>query len=143
MIWAAPAGLLLTDPPPVEATPTPASTVPPIGDTTMVITEFLADPKSVADEAGEWIELYNSGTSTINLRGWVLADLDSDRHTIDADVLVEAEGYVVLARNGDATANGGVPVHHVYSGFSLANGADEIVLIAPNDVEVDRAIWGI
>ena len=124
-------------------TPTPLPLAPaPGGPTTLVLSEFLADSAAVADSAGEWVELFNAGDATVNLRGWSLADLGSDRHLISTDVLIEPGAYVVLARSGDLATNGGVSAAYVYSGLSLANGEDELLLLAPGGMEVDRVLWG-
>lgn len=130
-----PAELTPTDPP--LATP-PLVTPPPH----LLLTEFLADPKAVKDENGEWLELFNADTVAVNLRGWTLADLDSDRHTIALDVIIQPGQYLVLARNGDAALNGGVLASYTYQNLALANSADELLLLAPDGVEVDRVIWG-
>ena len=130
------------------ATPTPeptsAPTVPPIdGPPPQVfVSEFLANPDAVNDSEGEWIELYNGDSAAVNLRGWRMADLGSDGHTIADDLVIEPGGYAVIGRNGDRAANGGVDVAYVYTSVSLANGDDEILLLAPGDVEVDRVVWG-
>ncbi|MEZ4730669.1 MAG: lamin tail domain-containing protein [Caldilineaceae bacterium] len=131
--------------PPAEPTPTatpsaipPPATLPPH----LLLTEFLADPKAVKDEDGEWLELFNADTVAVNLRGWTLADLDSDRHTITLDVIIQPGQYLVLARNGDAALNGGLLVSYTYQDLALANSADELLLLTPDDVEVDRVIWG-
>lgn len=108
----------------------------------IVISEMLADPRAVDDRDGEWIELYNADSVAVNLRGWILADLGSDYHVIDADLTIQSGRYVVLARNGDFTANGGVLANYVYRGIALANQADAILLLAPNNQEVDRVVWG-
>ena len=94
----------------------------------MLLSEFLADPKAVSDEAGEWLELYNAGATAVNLRGWTLADLDNDRHMIGVDLIIEAGQYLVLARNGDSASNGGIQVSYVYNNLSLANSNDELLL---------------
>ncbi len=108
-----------------------------------VISEFLANPAAVGDTAGEWIEIHNPGPDAVNLLGWTVADLDSDRHIIATDVTIAAGGYVVLARNGDATANGGVTPAYVYGGaIQLANTTDELLLLDPDGTEVDRVLWG-
>ncbi len=123
--------------------PTPLPLAPiPAGPATLVFSEFLANPAAVDDSAGEWLELFNAGDTTVNLRGWSLTDLDSDRHVIGADVLVEPGTYVVLARSGDAATNGGVAAAYSYSGLSLANGDDELLLLAPDGTEIDRVVWG-
>ena len=87
-----------TDSPTVAATPLPR----------LYISEFLANPKAVKDEAGEWIELYNADSQSVNLRGWQLRDLGSDHYPIVVDLVIEPGQYVVLARNGDTASNGGV-----------------------------------
>ncbi len=139
----------------LPATPTPTTTLPPAtllpvataapplaaASPRLLITEFLADPKAVADEAGEWLEIYNADSVAVNLRGWTLADLDSDRHTIALDVVIEPGQYLVLARNSDAAVNGGVLASYVYQGLALANSTDELLLLAPDGTETDRAIW--
>ena len=135
-------------------TPTPTATSSPtssstptdepigVGTVSVYISEFLADPSAVADTDGEWIELYNAGPDGVNLKGWTIADLDGDSHTIAADLFVVAGGYVVLARNADAAENGGLLVDYVYAGITLANSADEILLLRPNGNEEDRVVWG-
>lgn len=130
---------LSTDTP--TATPTviaPEQAPPPH----LLITEFLADPNAVKDEVGEWLELYNADTVAVNLNGWTLADLDSDRHTITQDLLMQPGQYLVLARNGDTTVNGGVTAAYIYQSLALANSNDELILLAPDGAEVDRVVWG-
>ncbi len=102
----------------------------------------MADPKAVNDSSGEWIEIYNPNADPVNLRGWTLADLGSDQHTIGVDLLIAPGAYLVLGRNAEITSNGGAPVGYVYGGISLANGADELLLIAPDGTAVDRVVWG-
>jgi hypothetical protein len=137
--------LLSTETTQPEPTPTitplavaPESLTPP----RLLITEFLADPKAVKDEAGEWLELYNADTVAVNLNGWTLADLDNDRHTIAQDLFIQPGQYLVLARNGDAATNGGVMAAYVYQSIALANSSDELILLAPDGAETDRVIWG-
>ncbi len=125
------------------STPEPTATVPWAGRIpTIFISEFLANPSAVNDGDGEFIELFNADTERINLRGWVLADLGANRHVIDADLFVPPGDYVVLGINGDRSVNGGVAVDYVYRNTNLANGDDEILLLAPNEIEVDRVVWG-
>ncbi len=118
------------------------ATAPPLVPPRLILCEFLADPAAVSDTEGEWIEIFNAGADPVNLKDWLVSDLDSDRHVIAHDLLVQPGQYVVLARNGDRTVNGNVAVHYVYSGIQLANEADELSLTAPWGVEVDRVVWG-
>jgi hypothetical protein len=124
----------------LTATPTETPSLPITP--TLLISEFLANPAAVDDNLGEWIEIGNPGTERINLRGWTLTDQVRDNHTIAADLWVEAGGYVVLARNGDAAQNGGVIVDYVYSGIALANSDDKLLLLDPNGSFTDLVAWG-
>ncbi|MBW2699530.1 MAG: right-handed parallel beta-helix repeat-containing protein [Deltaproteobacteria bacterium] len=106
----------------------------------LVITEIMADPSAVSDTLGEWFELYNPTAADIDLNGLNISDNDSDGFTVDGQgqpVWVTAGGFLVLGRSADAQLNGGVTVDYVYSGFTLANNADEIVIWA-GEQELDR-----
>jgi len=114
---------------------------PPLNAGDLVITEIMQDPAAVSDADGEWFEIYNASDATIDLGGLVIKDDGSDSHTIAGSVLVSAGGYALLARNGDSGTNGGLPtVDHVYSGFDLANGDDEVVIM-DGATEIDRVAY--
>ncbi|MCB0133341.1 MAG: lamin tail domain-containing protein, partial [Caldilineaceae bacterium] len=127
---------------PVSPLPTPTVTTVPTPLPRVLISEFLADPAAVGDEEGEWIELLNAADSPVNLAGWTLKDEGSDSHTIGVNLVIQPGGYVLLARNGDRAVNGGVPVDYVYSGISLANGDDELILLGPTGNQSDSVAWG-
>ena len=90
----------------------------------VVITEIMADPTVLTDTTGEWLELHNPTGLTWDLRDCQLGDDDLDDTMIDASLNMAPDGYVTLARS----ANPGFAADYVYSGFSLSNGDDEIVL---------------
>lgn len=105
-----------------------------------VISEYMKDPKAVADSAGEWVEIYNAGDFDVNLEGWALADNGSNMHVIQnggAGLIVPPGGRLVLGNNIDPLLNGGVAVDYKYSSFSLGNGADQILLVTPGGQLVD------
>ncbi|MDY0001830.1 MAG: lamin tail domain-containing protein [Polyangia bacterium] len=97
-------------------------TVPPAAGT-VIITEFMADPSAVGDTAGEWVELHF--TQAADLNGLQLgAVVGTVQHTVsDATCIpVAAGGYVLLARNADPAANGGLPtVDAVWPNLALSN----------------------
>ena len=117
------------------ASATPASP----GD--LVISEIMRNPSS-ADDAGEWVELYNPGTVARPLAGCLLRDDGEDSYTFPAtgSPTVPAKGYLVLGRSADATANGGFSADHVYSSFVLANGGDEVEVVC-GGVTIDRVAY--
>jgi hypothetical protein len=109
--------------------------LPQAGD--LVIDEAMIDPYAVSDAAGEWVEIYNRSGEALDLLGFELHDDGSDSHVIAESVILPAGGRAVLARNEDASSNGGVAADYEYSGFALDNDSDEIVL-SYGGVEVDR-----
>ncbi len=118
------------------------------GDTTgsasagdVIVTEIMQNPGSVDDTNGEWFEIYNTTSEAININHWYIRDNDTDEHQIEngSELMIEPHDYLVLGRNADSSANGGVHVDYQYSGFILANGADEVVLFSSDGTtEIDR-----
>jgi len=105
----------------------------------------MNDSGAVSDTVGGWLELYNSTGLDIDLNGWTLKDDGSDSHTFTTSIIVPAGSYFVMGRGADSTVNGGVNLDHSYGDgvFSMANGADEIVLLSPSSVEIDRIVYGV
>jgi hypothetical protein len=94
----------------------------------LIISEVMANPAAVSDTSGEWFELYNPTDSSINLSGLNFYDSGSNNHTINEPLFIEASSYLVLGRNNDTGANGGLVVDYVYSNFTLGNSSDDIFI---------------
>jgi hypothetical protein len=109
----------------------------------VVINEIMQNPNAVFDSAGEWFELYNPGSSAIDINGWTIQDNDIDLHVINngTPLVISAGGYLVLGNNADSATNGGASIDYAYSGVFLANGSDELVLLDGASSEVDRVEW--
>jgi hypothetical protein len=116
-----------------------AVVTPEPGD--LVITEVMANPAAVSDDAGEWIELYVSRD----------VDLDGLSAGTEAGALrvAIAEGacrraaagsHVVLAASADATANGGLGAIAGELGVGLRN-SDGVVVIGHGDAVLDQVAW--
>lgn len=97
----------------------------------VVITEIMVNPKLVADGVGEWIEIVNLTDEPLDLNGMVITDGVTDNHTINQPGgLVAAPGNpMVLGRNADPSANGGVNVDYVMSNIQLGNAGDTVTLM--------------
>lgn len=124
-----------------------AQTPPEQGD--LLISEFMANPAAVSDTRGEWFEIYNCSQKNVLLNGIIIADLNSNRHvlTSEQDIILAAGEYFLLARNADPSENGGLNPDYVYSGFTLGNSEDQILifdaaetLLASIDYDADWAI---
>lgn len=135
---------VLVEEPPKEPEP------PEPGD--LIFSELMVNP-SVPDEDGEWVELYNTSGSTLDIAGYSFHDDDSDWWVFDASVLVEPHGFVVLCANPDPSRNGGVHCDGWFyrnpdgqepsaglghgAGVAIANNDDELVLTSPDGVDID------
>jgi hypothetical protein len=121
-----------------------------LGD--VIVTEFMANPSSVADDKGEWFEIYNTTANAINLNGWIIKD-NAGADTIEGDYYVGAGDYFVFCVNETLATNGGVPTDYRYVygtsgwGLALANTSDQIVLLdnlnRAQDSVVYNAGWGV
>lgn len=110
----------------------------------VVVTEFMKDPSHVSDSTGEWVELHNPSAQAVDIEGWSLSDLGSDFTILDNSglgIVIPPGGYLVLGKSIDPAQNGEVPVDIVYTGFTLSNGDDEIVLARPSGVVVDAVVY--
>ena len=104
----------------------------------IVINEFMANPATVSDSDGEWIEIVNVTYSTINIDGWTLEDASGSSHTIDngGTLNVAPDAYVVLCKNGDSDFNGGVSCDYDYSTVTLNNSGGDTIILKDNGGEV-------
>ncbi len=110
----------------------------------LVINEIMQNPAAVADENGEWFEVYNASAADVDIEGWTISDDGTDSHVIanGSPLVVPAGGYLVLGNNTDSLTNGGAPVAYSYgSSWFLSNGGDEVVLTDAAANEVDRVVY--
>lgn len=113
----------------------------------IVINEIMYDPgRGVTDANGEWFELYNAGSTAVDINGWIVKDDAStnEKHTISntGGLSIAAGAYLVLGRNSNTSQNGGVTVDYVYSTVNLSNSTDGLILANASDTEQDKVVWG-
>jgi len=113
------------------------------GASGLVITEVMKDPTQVSDNAGEWFEVRNLGSVSIDVSGWTIRDAGSNVHVIPATtpLVIPARSYFVFGINADPALNGGVNVGYRYSSFTLSNGADAIQLLDASGALVDAIAY--
>ncbi len=103
------------------------------------ISEFMAsNGQTLADEDGEhpdWIELYNSGDSSVDLNGWFLTDTPSDlsKWRFPSVIIGPKEFLVVFASGKDRTSS---PLH---TSFSLSDAGEYLALVETNGTTVASA----
>ncbi|HYW13064.1 MAG TPA: lamin tail domain-containing protein [Longimicrobium sp.] len=116
----------------------------------LVINEMLANPGgTITDANGEWFEVYNAGTFSVNLQGLVIADsATSGRrpyHVIGSSLNLASGGYAVLGNTTNTTLNGGATVDYAYgSALALANSMDALKIsrvYGTDTLTLDRAAY--
>lgn len=101
-----------------------------IGD--LLITEVMANPDAVSDTNGEWFEVLNTTADDIDIVGLAITDNGSNSHIISADtaLTINSGQYFTFGRNSDPSSNGGLLLDYQYTGFTLGNSSDAIILQA-------------
>ena len=95
-------------------------------------------------EVGDWVELYNKGSSAVDLSNWVFKD-DDDTHEfiLPAGTSIPAGGYVVLAKTLSLFQTKFPSVSPVYGdfGFGLSGGGELIRLFDADGNLVDSVTY--
>jgi hypothetical protein len=113
----------------------------------LVINELLANPGgTITDASGEWLEIYNAGTRSVDMQNLVIADSAASGrrpyHLIASSLVVAPGAYVVLGNTTNTTNNGGVPVDYAYgAALALANSLDAVKLarvVGTDTLTIDR-----
>ena len=89
--------------------------------------EILPSPEG-SDSENEWIELYNSSESEIDLSGWIIKDTTGSIKEYILDSKISSLGYLLLGR----------PETRI----TLNNDSDGLVLLNPNKEVVDSINFG-
>ena len=106
----------------------------------LVINEMMAsndDSSDIYDEHGDhddWIEIYNPGSSTVNMASMVLAD-DGNTWTIPSGVSINGYGYKIFWADGewadDETSEG-----DLHTNFKLSANGDSVTLYDTDGITV-------
>lgn len=99
----------------------------------VIVTEYLISPT-----AGEFIEIYNTTDRPFDLGGCTVGDLDTDNHTIDQTVVIDAGAYVTLAKDGDGAE---FDADYIYAGGVALSGGDE-ARVSCGDTLIDVIAYG-
>jgi len=98
-----------------------------------VVINEVAWAGSSASAYDEWIELYNTTGSAINLTGWKIVD-DGGAQTYNLSGTIPANGYYLIERSANVTSvTGDITI----AGISLANTGDTLELQNASSTRVD------
>ncbi len=122
---------------------TTAPIVEPAPAPQIVITEVMQNPLVLADAVGEWFEVHNAGAVPVDMNGWTIRDLGTDSHVINngGPLVINPGEYKVLGLNAATMALEGVTLFYQYSGVTLGNSDDELILETAAAVLVDQIVW--
>lgn len=133
-------------------TPTPSPT--PIGQARVVINEVYYDvaPDKGGDgnvaNSGEWLELYNAGTASVNLKDWTITDNTTIRTIQAASHTLVPGGYALIAKDNSLwslywSVPNGVEIVELGNviGNGLANGGDRLILKDDSSNIIDQISW--
>ncbi len=73
-----------------------------LGTGDLLISEIMYDPTALTDAEGEWFEVYNTTSRSVDLNNLVIRKNDTESHVIKGPFILAAHGYVVLARTENA-----------------------------------------
>jgi hypothetical protein len=110
----------------------------------ILISEIMVNPDAVSDANGEWFEIWNATNHDLLLNGLTIKDGGSNKHLVvsTGKLIITANEYWVLARNGDILTNGGALVKYTFQNFTLSNTSDQIIITAPDGTLIDQVSYG-
>ena len=112
----------------------------PIPAQQIMITEVMINPQSVPDKFGEWFELFNYGTTQVNINGWMIYDFGGNFHIINngGPLYINPNSFLILARSNVQAINGGLNPDYVYGNIKFDDETDELIIATGFGMEIDR-----
>lgn len=115
----------------------PAAACDPVTQN-LIINEVLADPGATSGDANndgivsttedEFVEMYNNGSSSLDLSGWTMEDGYSERHVFPSGTVIGAGEFLVLFGGGSVdNFNGNGQISSTGS-IGLNNGGDDVII---------------
>lgn len=110
----------------------------------VVISEFMAaNHKTLLDGDGnysDWIELYNTGSSSVDLTGWYLSDSVTNlTQWAFPSVSIAAGEFMVVFSSGQEVANYTDSLGYYHTSFKLSASGESVVLTQADGVTIEDA----
>lgn len=107
----------------------------------VVINELMAsNATNITDpdfgNYADWIELYNTGNTTVNLSGWSLTDNASDslKWFFPSGTVLPSSGYLLIWADGENTG--------LHTGYKLGSAGEEVALFNSTGQQQDATLFG-
>jgi hypothetical protein len=114
-------------------------------DIKIVINEICYN-SSAARDTKDWVEIYNAGRSTVNLKNWVISDEGADSgYVFTADYILSPGMYIVVCHNLEAFRSFWPQVTNSTGNmeFGLGSSGDQVNLYDPEGNLVDFVEYDI
>ncbi len=125
----------------LNGTPGLAGQAPPAAGP-VVVNEVMADNQNAVNHEEsfpDWVELYNSGTASIDLGGWSMSDDGNPRKFVfPPNTTIEAGGYLVVWCDETNSSTSGL-----HTGFGLDRMGDNVYLYNALTARVDAVSFGV
>lgn len=119
----------------------PGAARPPSSPPSVRLNELMADNVTAIDHSGthpDWVELYNSGTVSVNLTGWSFSDDGNPRkYLFPQGTQIPADGYLILWCDASDT-----PTPGYHTGFALGRNGESLFLYDASTNRVDALSFG-
>ncbi len=115
--------------------------IEPAKTPSIIINEVMYAPVAVPGGNGEWFELFNQESISVDIAGWIIKDADYDYHIIDQQLLIPPGEFLVVGIDSNMEYNGGVKLGYEYIDTYLGNSNDEIIIVNDDNVVVDSIGW--
>jgi spore coat protein CotH len=104
----------------------------------VVMNEIMYHPPQLLDEKYEFLELYNTSASAVNLQNWII---DGIGFTFPAGASIGPNAYLVLAKDANSVqaAYGFLP-NYVYTG-KLSNSGETLKVLDANGIVMDEVSY--
>lgn len=109
----------------------------------LIISEIMYNPPESGADSLEYIEIYNTLDTEVQLNGYIVSDNSAD--TLSTDQIIAAQGYAILATNRTAFLSVyNVDENKVYdaNNLALSNQGETIYLRNPQGNVIDSVDYG-
>jgi hypothetical protein len=105
----------------------------------ILLSELMADPVTINDAIGEWIEVRNASATEFNLRDCVFSDAASGNFVVNVDLIIGAGEYRTFSRG--ATPGFTPDFSYNNSGLTLDEIGGDTVTLTCNGVMIDSRTY--
>lgn len=109
----------------------------------LIVTEIMYNPPESGTDSLEYIEIYNSTSSNIDLSGFILMGVGASGNvdTIDPGIIVLAKGRIVFCADSNAMLNNFCVKCYEWSGFGLSNSGETVGIKNAAGTNIDTVFY--